>query len=132
PKNKSKPQRASKADVALGHINTLYAIERRIANDTADERHRVRQTESMPRLQQFQTWLEQNLSKVMKGSLTRKAMEYTLAQWEYLVGYCQRGDLQISNARAENAIRPFAVGRRNWLFADTTRGAHASATCYSL
>jgi len=59
-------------------------------------------------------------------------MEYTLNQWDYLVGYCERGDLQISNVLAENAIRPFAVGRRAWLFADTTGGAKASATCYSL
>ena len=59
-------------------------------------------------------------------------MDYTLNQWSYLVGYCERGDLQISNVLAENAIRPFALGRRAWLFADTTRGAHASATCFSL
>ncbi len=57
-------------------------------------------------------------------------MEYTLNQWDYLVGYCKRGDLQISNVLAENAIRPFAVGRRAWLFSDTSRGARA--TCYSL
>jgi len=132
PKHKGKAHKPAKADVALSHINKLYAIERRIADESASERYRVRQSESVPRLQQFKTWLEQNLGKVMKGSLTRKAMEYTLAQWESLVGYCRRGDLQISNARAENAIRPFAVGRRNWLFADTTRGAHASAACYSL
>jgi hypothetical protein len=48
------------------------------------------------------------------------------------VGYCERGDLQISNVLAENAIRPFALGRKAWLFADTSQGARASATCYSL
>ena len=53
-------------------------------------------------------------------------------QWDYLIGYLDDGRLQISNALAENAIRPFAVGRRNWLFADTARGARASATVYSL
>lgn len=134
PKKKGKTDRASIATVALRHIDTLYAIERRCTDDddTADERYRVRQEQSVPRLAQFKTWLEHNLNKVMKGSLTRKAMAYTLNQWDYLVGYCQRGDLQISNVWAENAIRPFAVGRRNWLFADTTRGAHASAICYSL
>ncbi len=55
-----------------------------------------------------------------------------LNQWEYLVGYCDDGKLQISNALAENAIRPFATGRRAWLFADTPQGARASAACYSL
>lgn len=68
----------------------------------------------------------------MKGSQTRISMEYTLNQWESLVGYCDHGFLNISNAKAENAIRPFAVGRRAWLFADTAQGARASATCYSL
>ena len=53
---------------------------------------------------------------------------YTLNQWELLTGYLADGRLHISNALAENAIRPFAVGRRNWLFADTPRGAKASAT----
>ena len=53
-------------------------------------------------------------------------------QWELLIGYLADGRLNISNALAENAIRPFAVGRRNWLFADTPRGAKASATVYSL
>ena len=67
-----------------------------------------------------------------KDSLTWTAINYTLNQWELLVGYCRDGRLHISNALAENAIRPFAVGRRNWLFADTPRGARASATAYSL
>ena len=49
-----------------------------------------------------------------------------------MIGYVDNGQLNISNALAENAIRPFAVGRRNWLFADTSRGAKASAACYSL
>ena len=55
-----------------------------------------------------------------------------LNQWDYLVGYCEDGKLNISNALAENAIRPFATGRKAWLFADTPHGARASATCYSL
>ena len=86
----------------------------------------------MPLLAELKTWLDNNVGKVMKGSLTRKAMEYTLGQWPYLVGYCERGDLHISNVLAENAIRPFAVGRKAWLFADSAQGAKASATCYSL
>ena len=68
----------------------------------------------------------------MKGSKTRQAMDYILNQWPELIGYCQRGDLHISNVMAENAIRPFAVGRKAWLFADTRRGAEASATWYSI
>lgn len=129
---KGKKARASIADIALGYIRKLYAIER-TARDLGDaERYRLRQEKSLPVLKTFRAWLEANAGKVLKGSLTRKAMDYTLNQWTPLIGYCERGDLQISNVLAENAIRPFAVGRKAWLFADTSRGAHASATCYSL
>lgn len=127
-----KPGQPSKADVALGHINKLYAIERQIKDLSPAERYRIRQQLSLPKLQAFKDWLDTNASRVMNGGLTRKAMEYTLNQWPTLVGYCERGDLRISNVLAENAIRPFAVGRKAWLFADTPQGAHASATCYSL
>lgn len=130
-KGKSKPG-ASKADVALGYISKLYAIEREQKERSDAERYQARQTRSMPLLAEFKTWLDNNVGKVMKGSLTRKAMEYTLGQWPYLVGYCERGDLHISNVLAENAIRPFAMGRKAWLFADSAQGAKASATCYSL
>ena len=130
-KGKSKPG-ASKADVALGYISKLYAIEREQKERSDAERYQARQTRSMPLLAEFKTWLDNNVGKVMKGSLTRQAMEYTLGQWPHLVGYCVRGDLHISNILAENAIRPFAVGRKAWLFADSAQGAKASATCYSL
>jgi transposase len=59
-------------------------------------------------------------------------MYYTLNQWKNLTAYCDDGHVRISNILAENAIRPFAIGRKNWLFSDTPNGAHASATCYSL
>jgi hypothetical protein len=55
-----------------------------------------------------------------------------LNQWAYVSDYCEDGQLLISNALAENAIRPFAVGRKAWLFSDTPKGARASATCYTL
>ena len=132
PAGKGKQAKLSKADVALSHINKLYAIERQIKDLSVAERYRIRQASSLPRLEAFKAWLDANVGRVMKGGLTRKAMEYTLNQWPTLIGYCKRGDLHISNVLAENAIRPFAVGRKAWLFADPPQGAHASATCYSL
>jgi transposase len=129
---KGKATKVSKADVALSHTNKLYAIERQIKELSEGERYRIRQELSVPRLASFKAWLEANAGKVAKGTMTRKAMDYTLNQWPTLVGYCERGDLQISNVLAENAIRPFALGRKAWLFADTSRGARASATSYSL
>ena len=119
PQGKGKKTKTSKADVALSYINKLYTIEREIKDLSDVERLCVRQELSLSHLKTFNSWLDDNLTKVMKGSLTRKAMEYTLNQWESLIGYCERGDLQISNVLAENAIRPFAIGRKAWLFADT-------------
>lgn len=132
PKNKQAKGKPSKADVAVAKIRKLYQIETAIAQCSEEDKRRKRQELSIPLLSEFKTWLEKNVSKVLKGSETRRAMEYTLNQWEYLTGYCDHGYLNISNAKAENAIRPFAIGRKAWLFADTTHGARASATCYSL
>ena len=131
-KAKAKKGTVSKADVALGYIRKLYRVETNIADKTDEERLKARQEISVPVLNEFKLWLEKNAAKIMKGGALRKAIDYTLNQWEYLVGYCKRGDLMISNAMAENAIRPFAIGRKNWLFADTRKGAEASAACYSL
>jgi transposase len=68
--------------------------------------HRIRQAKSLPRLNTLKTWLNANLCKVLKGVLTRKAMEYAPNHWTRLVRYCGRGDLQISNILAENAVTP--------------------------
>ena len=122
----------SKADVAIGKIRKLYAIEKRIRDLDPEEKTRQRQQQAQPVLDDLKAWLEKNVTRVPRNSLTYQAMQYTLNQWELLIGYLADGRLHISNALAENAIRPFAVGRKNWLFADTPRGAKASATVYSL
>ena len=130
--SKTKAGQPTKADVALSKIRKLYAIEKDIKELDDGTRKQARQTLSVPILEDLKLWLERNVSRVPRDSLTHKAMMYTLNQWDYLIGYCEDGRLNISNALAENAIRPFAVGRRAWLFADTSHGARASATCYSL
>ena len=129
---KKKGQKVSKASVAIGKIRKLYAIEQRIEKLPPEEKTRQRQALAGPVLEDLKAWLDHNLTRVPKDSLTGKAIAYTLNQWELLTGYLADGRLRISNALAENAIRPFAVGRKNWLFADTPRGARASATVYSL
>jgi transposase len=86
----------------------------------------------VPLLEELKSWLETNLTKVPKGGLTHKAIQYMLNQWPYLIAYTKDGNVEISNALAENAIRPFATGRKAWLFADTPQGARASAVFYSL
>jgi len=122
----------AKCTVALSLINKLYAIERKIKELPVGEKHEQREKLSVPALDKLHAWLEQNTSKVPKDSATGKAIAYTLNQWGKLKNYTLSGELNISNALAENAIRPFVIGRKNWLFADTPKGAHASACFYSL
>ena len=129
---KKKGDKVSKADVAIGKIRKLYVIEDRLKDLEPEQKTLQRQKLSRPILDDLKDWLEKNIYRVPKDSLTWTAISYTLNQWDLLTGYCDDGRLNISNALAENAIRPFAVGRRNWLFSDTPRGARASATCYSL
>ncbi len=129
---KKKGNKVSKADVAVGKIRKLYSIESKIKDLPPEQKTQQRQKLSKPLLEDLKQWLEKNINRVPKDSLTYKAIFYTLNQWELLIGYCDDGKLNISNALAENAIRPFAIGRKNWLFSDTSRGAKASATCYSL
>jgi len=129
---KKKGQKVSKADIAIGKIRKLYAIEERIKDLEVEQKTTQRQQFAQPVLDDLNAWLQTNASRVPKDSRTYTAIQYTLNQWDYLVGYLNDGQLRISNALAENAIRPFAVGRKNWLFADTSRGAKASATMYSL
>lgn len=133
PKNtKSKSSKPSKGQVALGKIDALYAIERKIAKLDDDERKDYRSKHSLPKLNELHDWLIENEPKIDKDSKTYKAISYTLNQWPKLIRYCDHGSLRISNILAENAIRPFAVGRKAWLFADTPGGARASAIYYSL
>ena len=113
--SKKQGQKVSKADLAIGKIRKLYAIEQRIKGLAPSEKTAQRQQLAQPVLDDLKTWLKANARRVPKDSLTYKAIQYTLNQWDYLIGYLDDGRLQISNALAENAIRPFAVGRRNWL-----------------
>jgi len=129
---KGKTKKISKADRMLSHINQLYIIERQIKTLSIDEKYQQRQQRSVPVLNKIKTYLEDNQHKVPKDSLTGKAMTYLGNQWEKLTVYCSNGELNISNILAENAIRPFVIGRKAWLFSDTPAGARASATHYSL
>lgn len=134
-KNKKKANKnapPSKAQVALSMIDALYSIERKIKDLSDEERREYRQTHSIPKLENFHDWLVANEQKIDKDSKTYKAIRYTLNQWPKLIRYCEHGSLRMSNILAENAIRPFAVGRKAWLFADTPAGAKASAIYYSL
>lgn len=127
-----KTAKHTKARQALAQIQELYAIERRVKNASAAERHRVRQERSKPVIEKLRAWLDDSLISVPPQSLTGKAMAYLDRQWPKLIQVLEDGRIPLDTNLVENAIRPFVVGRKGWLFADTMAGARASANLYSL
>lgn len=123
-----------KAVTALKYISKLYKIEKQARQDglSSDELYAKRQSESVPILNEFKKWLDVTVERVPPKSLLGKAINYTLNQWPRLFNYTKNGWVPIDNNAVENAIRPFVVGRKNWLFSCTPDGAHASAGIYTL
>jgi transposase len=121
---------------ALDYVRQLYLIERPLWDREhpvdAEHRVRVRAELSVPIITQFYDWLEALAPKVLPQSLLGKAMHYALGQWSKLIVFLSHGEVPLDNNRCENAIRPFVVGRKGWLFSDTVKGAVASANLYSL
>lgn len=97
-----------------------------------EQKYQVRQTESLPLLNQYKAWLDKSAMQVPPKTALGKAIGYSLNQWHKLVRYVEDGNLAIDNSRYERAIKPFVIGRKNWLFSNATSGAHASATLYSI
>ena len=124
----------SLADEALEFIGRLYQIEKQArAQQLAPEQiAKLRQQMALPVLDQFKSWLEAKKSIVPPKALLGKAIDYALSNWPLLIVYVEDGRLSPDNNAAENAIRPFVLGRKNWLFAGHPRGAEASATFFSL
>ena len=123
---------AGLAGEALEIIGRLYGIEAAIRDKEIEERHRIRQEEAKPILAEFREWLDAHLNEVPAQSQLGRALGYADNEWSYLMRYLEDGRLSIDNNMVENAIRPFAVGRKNWLFSDSVEGAKASAAIYSV
>ena len=117
---------------AMSRIGILYKIEELIQNKPVEERYRERQKQALPVVDAFFEWLHSMEDSVDRSSLIGDAILYTLNQEPYLRRYLEDGHLSIDNNSAERAIKNFAVGRRNWLFAKSIRGADASAIVYSI
>jgi transposase len=128
---KARSRKESVALQGLGWIQKLYAIEKS-ANATPAERQRIRDERARPILASLRRWLDDSLPRVAPQTLTGKALTYLDRQWPKLVRVLDDGRIPLDTNLVENAIRPFVLGRKNWLFADTVRGAHASANLYSV
>ena len=123
---------SGKADWALNHIQKLYRIETQLKDSSAEQRYAIRQEKSLPLLNQLHTWLTKSAQQVLPKSKLGEAIQYCLNQWHKLERYILNGQLSIDNNRAERAIKPFVIGRKNWLFSQTATGANASAVLYSI
>ncbi len=130
---KAKPgKKASLARQGLRRINTLYKIERSYGSASRAERTRIRAEKLGPKIEELREWTLASKDRVSPESLTGKAMGYLDNQWPKLVRVLEDERIPLDTNAVERAIRPFVIGRRNWMFADTPSGATASARLYSL
>jgi len=120
------------AQTGLDFCNRLFAIERALHDVTPEERYAGRRERSRPVLNAFHAWLEGQADRVLPKSATGQAITYCRHQWAKLIAFLEDGRLELDNNRSERSIKPFVIGRKNWLFANTPRGATASAIIYSL
>jgi transposase len=118
-----------KSHQAVAYFQKLYAIEKiaRDGNYTHEQRYQLRLEQSKPILDALKSWLDQSLKSAVPKSKLGDALVYMSQRWTELTAYLLHGMLEIDNNAIENIIRPFALGRKNWLISGSPRGAHASA-----
>lgn len=120
------------AQEALVRIGELYAIETGAREFDAEDRHAHRQQYAAPRLAALKAWLDEQRRRVSQGSGTARAIDYALKRWTALVRYLEDGRYPIDNNPVENAIRPIALGRKNWLFAGSEAAGQRAAAIMTL
>ena len=120
------------AKEALERIGALFDIKRQIKSAPPEQRRNVRQRLAKPRLDELATWLDAQLQRIPGKSDLAGATRYARSRWPALTAYADHGQLEISNNAAENAIRPVALGRKNWLFAGSDTGGERAALFYTL
>lgn len=116
----------------LDRIGELFAIEETIRGKSPDERLTTRQERAVPLLKNLKLRMEDILGKISGKSGLAGALRYSLSRWQSLARYATDGRLDICNNAAERAVRPLALGRKNWLFAGSDTGGDRTATLYTL
>lgn len=119
----------SNAAKGVDYCDRLFLYEKQFVSHTEIFRKEERERLSMPLIKEFYDWM--GSLGALPSTLLGKAVGYAKSQRLYLMGYLQDGRLEISNNRAERSIKPFVIGRKNWLFSNTPKGAKASAVYYS-
>lgn len=121
-----------RAHQAIAFIKRLYRIETQIRHTSDAERLAMRQEKSLPILNEFKIWLDEQANAVLPKSAMGNAVHYTLKNWTALCRYTEAGYLEADNNVAERCMRPVALGRKNYLFVGSERGGRAAAIYYSL
>ena len=127
-----KVHRSPVATEAVERIAALYRIEKEIKGRSADERRTVRAARARPLFDDMRRWLEHALTQLAPKSDTAAAIHYALGLWDALARYLDDGRIELDNLIAERALRPVAIGRRNYLFAGSDAGGRRAAILYSL
>jgi transposase len=127
-------KKSGAAHEAMGKIKKLYRLEQELRSKDLDAEVFLiaRRAQAEPILDDLNAWLAQKSQSVVPGSLLGKAVGYALKQWDSLIHYLDHPALTPDNNAAENAIRPFVLGRKNWLFNGSPRGADSSCAIYSI
>ena len=123
-------RKTSKANIGFEKINEIFALEREFAKLDSKEHHKQRQERTKPVLDGFYTWL--STLNPSKGSGLAGAVQYALNEKQYLYAFLEDPDIPVDNNMAERAVKPFVIGRKNWLFSTSPKGAQASAMAYSV
>ena len=119
--------------IGVEYIDKLFEIEKKIANLSVEEKKEARNKKSKPILEEFYKWVTSTLEeKVIVNDKLKKALIYVQNQKKELSEFIKDGKIPLTNSLAERAIRPFAVHRKNWLFADSVEGAKANGVMYSI
>jgi hypothetical protein len=123
-----------RAHAMMKWIQTLYDTEKEAGEEglSYDERRKIRQEKSVPVLNEMEAWLKAHQYEALPKSDLGKAMAYMLSRWDTLTIFADYGELEIDNNLVENAIRPVALGRKNYLFAGSHEGARRLALFYTL
>jgi transposase len=125
-------QKLSLAYIALSQIQAIYHEESQLQELSAAQRRKVRIEKIKPLVEAYFSWVKKNIDKVMPKSKTHNGMTYSLNQEKYLRRFLDDGEIPIDNNTAEQSIRGFCIGKKNWVMCDTINGAEASAIIYSL
>lgn len=120
------------AEEALRRIGAFYHIEATIRGSPPDARHRTRQNRTRPKIAALKAWFEREHSRLPGKGATAQAIRYALSRWRALCRFLEDGTIEIDNNAAERAIRPVALGRKNWLFAGSDKGGARGAAILSL